>query len=200
MKLTLEHWLVETCSPVKSGNSLELRVVRTPVDRLHGRRMPRVDVTSSHDDLGLWVCLNKLLGERNGGPVADSLAVTEKLVPLLASESANTVVLGSKGILPHEAVWRVLNRGGHHVVAVVETKLLESSAERGSTSSAETKSQNSHWYDTVTLAAVDVSVGGEDVSHRLWCVWKVCVGHCCEKLVVGNSISIRIESRYESWS
>ena len=96
---------------------------------LHGACVPTVNVPGSNQDFGVGVCLNQLFCESDGRPVAHSLTVAEKLVPLLATECSLAVVFGSQCVGPHQAVGRVLDGCGHHVVAVVEAEFLESSAE-----------------------------------------------------------------------
>lgn len=129
MKRTVKHRLVHASSPVELSNSLELRLRRAPVYSLHGACVPTVNVPGSNQDFGVGVCLNQLFCESDGRPVAYSLAVAEKLVPLLATEFSLAVVFGSQCVGPHQAVGRVLDGCGHHVVAVVEAEFLESSAE-----------------------------------------------------------------------
>jgi hypothetical protein len=96
---------------------------------LHCACVPAVDVSGCDEHLGVGVCLNQLFCKRDRGPVAHGLAVAEKLVPLLAAKGSLSVVFGGQCIGPHEAVGRVLNRGGHHVVAVIEAKFLKGGAE-----------------------------------------------------------------------
>ena len=51
--------------------------------------------------------------------------MAEELIPLFTAERAHTIVLRRESIRPHQAVWRVLDRGRHHVVAVLEAQLLK---------------------------------------------------------------------------
>lgn len=88
-------------------------------------RMPRVNVPCRQNDLGLWVSVDQFFGKGHSGPVANCLAVTQELVPLLTAKFTLVVVFGGEGILPHEAIWRVFNTGRHHVVRVCEAQLLE---------------------------------------------------------------------------
>lgn len=84
------------------------------------------------------------------------------------------------------------------MVAIIESEFLERSAEgwvrlsvtvygmhpsitgnlTSSAGASKTESKDSHRHGPTTLAAVNVSVGGEDVGNWLWSVWLVCVGHC----------------------
>ena len=57
------------------------------------------------------------------------LAITQKLVPFLASKLANTFILGDKSIVPHQAVGGVLNTGSHHVIALDIAQSLQGLAE-----------------------------------------------------------------------
>ena len=57
------------------------------------------------------------------------LTVSQKLVPLLSTELPHTVVLGSQGIVPHQAVGWVLHTGGHHVVGLHVTQAFQGNAE-----------------------------------------------------------------------
>lgn len=179
--LTGKHWLVETGSPIELRDKLELWFSRTPVNCLHCACVPAVNITGSEDDLGFRVSLNELLCKGNSGPIANGLAVAGELVPLLATELALAVVLRCQSVGPHEAVRWVLDRGGHHVIAVREAQFLEGSAEGSSSSSSKTQCQDSHWHHAATFSAVDVGVGGEDVGDWLrgvgleshgegWCV------------------------------
>ena len=91
--------------------------------------MPRVYVPGCDEDLGLWVGFNEFLGEGNGWPVADRLAMPQQLVPLLSAEFSLAVVLCGESILPHQAVWWVFHTSIHHVVGIVVAKLIESDSE-----------------------------------------------------------------------
>lgn len=91
--------------------------------------MPRVNLTSGQDDLGVGVGFDQFFGKGTGRPVADSLAITEKLIPFLASKLPHAVVFGEEGIVPHQTIGRVLNTGGHHMVAFQVSESLESLAE-----------------------------------------------------------------------
>lgn len=125
----MKHRLVHAGSPVELADHLELGLGGAPVHRLHGAGVPAVDVSGGDEHLGVGVCLNQLFREGHGGPIAHGLAVAQQLVPLLAAEGALAVVLGREGIGPHQAVGRVLDGGGHHVVAVVEAEFCESATE-----------------------------------------------------------------------
>lgn len=71
------------------------------------------------DHLGFRICLDEFLGKGNTGPVANSLAVTEELIPFGASKlGALAVVLGGQGIHPHEGIGGVLDGAVHHMIGV----------------------------------------------------------------------------------
>lgn len=125
----VEHGVVHASGPAEVGDKLVLRVGDTPVDGLHDGSVPRVNVAGGQNDLRIGIGLDELLSESAGGPVAHGLAVTQQLVPFLAAELADTLVLGVEGVVPHEAVGRVLNGGTHHVVALGVAKTLESLTE-----------------------------------------------------------------------
>lgn len=125
----VQHGVVHARRPAEVGDELVLRVADTPVDGLHDGGVPGIDVAGGEDDLCVGVGLDELLGEGTGGPVADGLAVTEQLVPFLAAELADALVLGIESVVPHQAVGRVLDRGTHHVVALAVAQALESLAE-----------------------------------------------------------------------
>lgn len=128
-KHTAKHRLVHASGPVELANSLELRLGCAPVYSLHGACVPAVDVSGCDQHFCVGVCLDQLLCESDRRPVAYGLAVTEELVPLLTTECSLAVVFGSQCVGPHQAVGGVLDRGGHHVVAVVEAEFLEGCAE-----------------------------------------------------------------------
>ena len=69
--------------------------------------------------------------------------------------------------MPHQAVRRVLHTGRHHVVAFEVSQSLQGDAQRGSSRSSHTKSQNLHRHGTVALSTVDAGVTGKDIGHRL---------------------------------
>lgn len=109
--------------------------------------MPRFNITGGQNDLGVGVGFDQLLSKGTGRPVTDGLleelacefvasdliatylAVSQKLIPLLSTELADTVVLGSESIVPHQAVGRVLHTGGHHVVGLDVAQTFEGNAE-----------------------------------------------------------------------
>lgn len=91
--------------------------------------MPWVHVTGSQNDLRIGIGLDQLLRKGTGRPVTDGLAVTQELVPFFAAELADSVVLRVQGIVPHQAVRRVLNTCAHHVVALAIAQALKSLAE-----------------------------------------------------------------------
>lgn len=179
----VQHGVVHAGGPAEVRHKLVLRVTDTPVDGLHDGGVPRVDVAGGQDDLGVGIGLNQLLGESTGGPVAHGLAVTQKLVPFLAAELADTVVLGVEGVVPHQAVGRVLNTGTHHVVALGVAETLQGLAEgwkesipafngrisawtislTGSAGAANTEGQHLHGHGAVALPTVNACVIGEDI-------------------------------------
>lgn len=177
MTLTIDHGLVEPRAPIEPGNSLELRIRRPPIDRLHGRSMPRIHIPRRDDDFRIRVGLYQLLREGYGGPIAHRLAVAQQLVPLLAAELADSVELGGEGVLPHQAVRRVLDGRRHHVVAVVEAELFEGGAEGGGARATKAEGEHAHGDHTPAFPTVDVGVCCEDVRDRLGGVGEVCVGH-----------------------
>lgn len=120
----VEHGVVHAGRPAEVRDKLVLGVADAPVDGLHDGGVPWVDVAGGQDDFGVGVGFDQLFGKRAGGPVAHGLAVAQQLVPFLAAEFANAVVLGVQGIVPHEAVGWVLNTGAHHVVALGVSKAL----------------------------------------------------------------------------
>jgi hypothetical protein len=100
-----------------------------------------MNVARCQENLGLRIRLDELFGERNGWPVTYSLskvqqlslasparsvylAMPEQLIPLFSSELSLTVKFRGKSILPHQAIGRVLDTGGHHVVRVTISQLL----------------------------------------------------------------------------
>lgn len=91
--------------------------------------MPRVDITGGQDDLGIGVGFDQFLCKGASRPVTDGLAVTQKLIPFLASEFADAVVLCVQGIVPHETVRRVLNTCAHHVVTLAISKTFKGLAQ-----------------------------------------------------------------------
>lgn len=121
----VEHRVVHARGPAEVRDKLVLRVTDAPVDGLHDRGVPRVDITGGQDNLGVRVGFDQLLCERAGGPVTHGLAVAQQLVPFLAAEFANAVVFSVQGIVPHQAVGRVLNTGTHHVVTLAVSKALQ---------------------------------------------------------------------------
>lgn len=183
----VEHGVVHAGGPAEVRDELVLGVADAPVDGLHDGGVPRVHVARGQDDLGVGVGLDQLLCKRAGGPVAHGLAVAQQLVPFLAPEFANALVLGVQGIVPHQAVGRVLNAGTHHMVALGVTQALQSFAESyraelmlvgvirytalvsltGSTGTANTQGQHLHGHRPVALATVNACVIGEDISDRL---------------------------------
>ncbi len=120
-----QHGMVQSSGPVEVRDSPELGVVGAPAHRLHDRSVPGVNVSCGDDNLGLGVGLDQFFGKRDGGPIADSLAVAEKSIPLLTAELAFAFELGRKGVHPAETIRRVLNTGGHHVVRVGVTQLFQ---------------------------------------------------------------------------
>ena len=176
-KLTRKHGLVQSRTPVESRDELEFVLGRTPVNRLHGTGVPAVDIAGGENDFGVRVSLDEFFGEGDGGPIAEGLAMAGELVPLFAAEGAFAVVLSGQGIGPHEAVRRVLDRGGHHVIAVIEANFLESGAQGSGTCAAETKGEHAHRDDATTFSTVDVGVGGEDVGDGFGGIWLE--GHFC---------------------
>lgn len=92
-------------------------------------RVPWVDITGGQNDFSVGVGFDQFLCKGTGRPVTDGLAVTQKLVPFLAAELADPVVLCVQGIVPHEAVRRVLNTCAHHVVALAIAKTFKGLAE-----------------------------------------------------------------------
>lgn len=188
MKLTAKHGLVHASGPVEFANSLKLRLCCAPVYSLHRACVPAVNVSGSDKDLGIGVCFDQLFRKCNCRPIAYGLAVSEELVPLLATESSLAVVFGSQCVGPHQAVGRILDGCRHHVVAVVEAEFLKSGAEgcvefvsspiaiggnhmtsllTSSASATKTQCEDTHGHDTATLSAVDIGVIGEDVGDGL---------------------------------
>lgn len=184
----VEHGVVHAGGPADVRDELVLGVADAPVDGLHDRGVPRVNVAGGQDDFGVGVGLNQLLCKRAGGPVAHGLTVAQQLVPFLAPEFANAFVFGVQGIVPHQAVRRVLNAGTHHMVALGVSQALKSLAESyraelllvwrftrytasisltGSTGTANTQGQHLHRHRPVALATVNACVVGEDISDRL---------------------------------
>lgn len=146
--------------------------------------MPRVHITGSQDDLGVGVRLNEFLSKGTSRPVTDSLvqlaqvrcqnfqcesylAVTQKLVPFLAAEFTNTIILSEKSIVPHQAVRRVLHARRHHVVTLEVSQALKSNPQRSRSSTSHTKSQHLHGHRPVALSSVDACVVGEDIGDGL---------------------------------
>lgn len=147
--------------------------------------MPRVHITGSQDNLGVGVRLDKLLSKGTSRPVTDSLvqlaqdqsfpkisnitylAVTQKLIPFLATKFANTIVLGKKSIVPHQAVRRVLHARRHHVVTLEVSQALKGNPQRSRSCASHTESEHLHGHRPVTLSSVDACVVGEDIGDRL---------------------------------
>jgi len=177
LQLTGKHGLVHASRPIELRDELELRLRRAPMYRLHRARVPAIHITGRHNDLGLRVCLDELLCKRHARPIADCLAVAEQLVPLFAAEFTLPVVLGCQSVGPHEAVGGVLDRRGHHVVAIVKAQLLQCCPQRCCACPSQAKSQHSHGHHPAAFSAVDVGVGGrEDVGDGLRGVGLEC--HC----------------------
>lgn len=163
-------------------------------------RVPRVDITGGQDDFGVGIGFDEFFGESAGGPVANSLnsqlrlnrqcrsthlAISQKLVPLLASKLPNTVILGGQSIVPHQAVGRVLHAGGHHVVGLDIAQSLQGLAEgciqsvdglvrhqsaaehTGSSCSSHAQRKHLHGHLAVALPSINAGIIGEDVSHWL---------------------------------
>lgn len=83
--------------------------------------IPAVFLPRREYELDIGVCSKELGDERAGWQVADRLAVTQKLIPLLFSESFTlTFELGEEGLTPEVDVWRVLEKAVH-MVCIVET-------------------------------------------------------------------------------
>lgn len=149
--------------------------------------MPAVHVTGGDDDLGVRVGFNELFREGHTWPVADGLAVSEQLIPLLAAEGAHAVVLRRESVRPHQAVWWVLDRGRHHVIAVFEPQLDERCAEGRCSRPSQAEGEHSHGNDAAAFSSIDVGlVGGEDVRRGLGRVWLE--SHC-----EGNSRSTKFK-------
>lgn len=165
--------------------------------------MPRVNVTGGQDDLGVGIGFDEFFGESAGGPVANSLtvqvrccfstdpsssthlAISQKLIPLLTAELANTIILRGKSIVPHQAVRRVLNASSHHVVGLDIAQSLEGLTEgchssqspipkysiqnkrTGSSRSSNTKRKDLHGHLAMALPSINGGIIGEDISDRL---------------------------------
>ena len=69
----VQHRVVHAGGPAEVGNEFVLGIGDSPVNGLHDRCVPGVDVTGSEDDLGVGVGFNQFLRESASGPVAHSL-------------------------------------------------------------------------------------------------------------------------------
>lgn len=73
----VEHGVIHAGGPAKVRDELVLGVADAPVDGLHDRSVPRIDIPGGQNDFGVGVGLNQFLCKRAGGPVAHGLAVAQ---------------------------------------------------------------------------------------------------------------------------
>lgn len=112
----LQHGVVHAGGPAELRDELVLWISHAPVHRLHHRsespvrhivsktcrgeeninvRMPRVDIPSRKDDLGIGVGLNQLFGKGASRPVADSLISLSVIRLRYKTESDRSIAPGS---------------------------------------------------------------------------------------------------------
>lgn len=107
----LQHRFVHARGPTPALQLLQLPILDAPIDGFERGCVPGIDIAVCEDDFGFGVCCNEFGGESNGGPIADGLAVPEKLVPVCAGKGGAVVVFGVEGVAPEETVGRILDTG-----------------------------------------------------------------------------------------
>lgn len=98
----------------QSGPEIEASRNRRRADVL----VPRIRISVGQDDFGVGVGCYQLGRKGSGWQVADRLAVTKQLVPLLLAKFSFTVPLRANGTQPHLAVAWGLGAGCSHVICL----------------------------------------------------------------------------------